>query len=91
MSSIEEVRRKINEIDEKIIYLLKERVDVAAQIGKYKLRQGLPIYDPKREEVVLNNAAERARKYGLSPEHVKEVQRTIIKLCRSAEENTSDS
>ena len=86
MPSIEELRKAIDEIDGGLVLLLRRRIGVALEIGKYKRGMGLPVYDPSREEAVLEGAAERARSCGLNPDLYKEVQRAIIRLCRSAEE-----
>nr|WP_209477996.1 chorismate mutase [Thermococcus stetteri] len=47
------LRRRIDEIDEEIISLLYERLEIARKIEEVKLKSGLPIYDPEREEEVL--------------------------------------
>ena len=46
-------RKSIDSIDDKIIELLKKRMEIAVEIGKEKKKQGLPIQDPKRELDIL--------------------------------------
>ncbi|HYK92359.1 MAG TPA: chorismate mutase [Acidobacteriota bacterium] len=50
---IAEWRRKIDALDVKLIHILSKRAHCAIEIGKIKRRQGLPIYDPKREEEIV--------------------------------------
>lgn len=47
-------RDKIDKIDAQILKLYEERMDVARSIGEYKLENGLPVYDPAREDAKLD-------------------------------------
>jgi len=85
MSSIEELRLEIDKIDKKLMDLLKERAEIALQIGKHKKDKGISIYDPKREREILDKVVEYAQQHSLNPKYVKEVQKSIIKLCRVGE------
>lgn len=49
-------RRKIDEIDRKLVTLLSERAQAAHEIGKLKRNVGMPIYEPDRERLVFENA-----------------------------------
>ncbi len=48
--TIEELRTKINEIDEQMLDLFKLRMTFSKAIGNAKKGQGLPVYDEKREQ-----------------------------------------
>jgi chorismate mutase-like protein len=48
-------RRKIDEIDRKLVALLSERAQAAHEIGKLKRNVGMPIYEPDRERHVFEN------------------------------------
>jgi chorismate mutase/prephenate dehydratase len=48
-----ELRRKIDELDRKIVELLNERARVVVDVGKAKQADGSPIYAPDREQAVL--------------------------------------
>lgn len=50
---MDELRKQINEIDNKIVALFEERMNVAGEIGKYKAENGLPIFDRLRERELL--------------------------------------
>jgi chorismate mutase len=49
-------RKKIDEIDRKLVQLLSERAQAAHEIGKLKRDIGMPIYEPDRERTVFENA-----------------------------------
>ena len=58
MASLENARKKINEIDEKMAKLFVERMEAAAEVAEYKKEHGLKIYDKAREdEVIKRNSA----------------------------------
>jgi len=44
--SLAEWRRRIDEIDRKLVELLNERSQCALEIGKWKQRANLPLYQP---------------------------------------------
>lgn len=47
------LRKKIDEIDDKLLILLKERLAVSKKIGEIKKRNNMPIYDPVREQEII--------------------------------------
>ena len=49
-----EWRNRIDELDLELIRLLNERARCAIEIGRIKRRQGVAIYDPRREEVIVD-------------------------------------
>ncbi|HLK22404.1 MAG TPA: chorismate mutase [Bryobacteraceae bacterium] len=52
---IEDWRKKIDEVDRKLVELLSERARAAVAIGKLKRNTSMPIYEPDRERVVFDN------------------------------------
>jgi chorismate mutase-like protein len=52
---IEDWRKKIDELDRKLVALLSERARAAVEIGKLKRNTSMPIYEPDRERVVFDN------------------------------------
>lgn len=53
---LEARRKQIDEIDQRLVSLLEERLEVSLAIGRFKKEAGLQILDRKREEeVVLKN------------------------------------
>ena len=51
--SVEDWRRKIDEIDRKLVELLNERSQCVVEIGRLKRQDGSPLYQPDREREVL--------------------------------------
>ena len=50
---LQPLRSKIDELDSKLVGLLNERTKLVLEIGKIKRSQNMPIYDPKREERII--------------------------------------
>src|ERR1700683_1344980 len=48
-------RKKIDELDRRLVELLSERARAAVEIGRLKRNTSLPIYEPERERVVFEN------------------------------------
>ena len=73
--SLEDLRRKIDETDARIVELVGERLRVAREIGGEKKRQGKKIEDREREKKVLENVRAIARKENLSEEDIESIYR----------------
>jgi len=52
---IEDWRKKIDELDRKLVALLSERARAAVEIGRLKRDTDLPVYEPDREQAVFEN------------------------------------
>lgn len=52
---IEDWRKKIDELDRKLVALLSARARAAVEIGKLKRDTSMPIYEPDRERAVFEN------------------------------------
>ena len=55
MDDIEGWRKKIDEIDLKLVELLNQRSQCAIEIGKIKKKLNVEIYDPRREKTVIDS------------------------------------
>jgi len=77
-------RRRIDELDKKLVELLNERSKCALAIGKLKQAANLPLYQPEREREVLQNA-ERTNQGPLSDAAIRRLFERIIDEARAAE------
>jgi chorismate mutase len=82
--SIEDWRRRIDEIDQKLVELLNERARCAAEIGREKHAKGLPVYQPERENEILANV-ERKNPGPLADTAIRRLFERIIDEARSLE------
>jgi len=51
--SLEELRKRIDELDQQLVQLLNERARVVVEIGKLKSKTDKPVYAPDREKEVF--------------------------------------
>jgi chorismate mutase len=82
--NIADWRRRMDEIDKKLVELLNERSKCALEIGRLKQEAGIPIYQPARENEVLANA-ENNNGGPLSHAAIRRLFERIIDEARSAE------
>src|ERR1700686_3480565 len=52
---ISDWRKKIDDLDRKLVDLLSQRAQAAHEIGKLKRTARMPIYEPDRERTVFDN------------------------------------
>ncbi len=52
--SLDEIRKRIDELDARLVQLLNERTEAAMEIGRVKQETGQEIYVPSREKAVLD-------------------------------------
>lgn len=57
---LDTLRLEINEIDEQIIQLFCRRMEIVEQVVDYKIRHGLPVYHPDREQQVIERVSQKA-------------------------------
>ncbi len=82
--NISDWRRRIDEIDKKLVELLNERSHCALEIGRIKQESNIPLYQPDRESEVLQNA-ESENKGPLTDAAIRRLFERIIDEARSAE------
>ena len=51
--NIDEIRARINQLDDELLRIFNERAALALEIGHIKKTLDLPIYDPKREKLIF--------------------------------------
>jgi chorismate mutase len=54
-AQLEDLRKRIDLLDESLVRLLNARAACALEIGRVKRAMGVPIYQPEREAEVLKN------------------------------------
>ena len=78
---IEGWRKRIDEVDRKLVELLNERAQAAREIGRLKNHTNAPIYEPEREKTIFANV--RAANRGpLSDLQLTQIYERIIDIMR---------
>ncbi len=89
MKELEELRREIDSIDEKIVELLAQRMKIVAQVGVIKRRLNVPLTDEKREEQVRLRWLSLAQKNGIPEAMVESLLNSIFLYSKIFEINPS--
>ena len=84
MHNLDEIRKEISEINDEMLALFVKRMELSAQVARYKKANGLPTLDRKREEAILqkvaDNTSDEFRQYAL------EFFRDMIELSKQYQE-----
>ena len=60
METLEELRVRLDEIDDQIVNLYEQRMEICAHVGEYKIQTGKKVLDRQREKEKLENVAGKA-------------------------------
>lgn len=76
-AALADLRRRIDELDRRIVELLNERAAIVVEIGQRKRDREAPIYAPHREAQVLSQAIQ-ASKGPLPPRTIEAIYRELM-------------
>ncbi len=83
---LNDIRKQIDAIDKQLLDLLSQRVDCVHTVGEIKKKEGLQIYAPEREELLLQKAVAMAE--GKIPEKsVRAIYREIMSCALALEDD----
>jgi chorismate mutase/prephenate dehydratase len=87
--TLDEVRTKIDSVDQELLRLLNERADLVHTVGEIKRKEGLEIYAPDREEKLLKKLIElnSQRKGRLPEKSIRAIYREIISAALALEQD----
>jgi chorismate mutase len=91
VKDIDDLRRRIDELDEQLVRLLNERAACALEIGRIKQRLQIEIYQPAREAEVLRHVQACTTAMGgpLSPSALARLFERIIDEARRLERESA--
>jgi chorismate mutase len=83
---ISELRKRIDSVDRTILRLLEERLKIAREIMKIKIKKGLKITDRKRESEILKNLTKKTKNEILK-KYLFQIYRIIFKMSKMQRSN----
>ena len=86
--ALEELRKRLSEVDRDLIGLVAARQQIVAEIGAHKIQNSVPTRDYEREREVLKGAHERALALGLDTELAGEIMEILIRASLTHQEQT---
>src|SRR5437867_12487123 len=90
MSTLEDLRKNIDRVDEVLVRLLNERARCACEIGRLKKELGVEVYQPDREKQVLDHVRGVAAEGPLGPDAIARLFERIIDEARRLERRLMD-
>jgi chorismate mutase/prephenate dehydrogenase len=91
MSSLEDLRRRINELDRQILELVGQRQETSREIARAKRTTGQATRDYNREREVLLGAREAGKQFGVAPQLAESILRLLIRGSLTTQEQLSVS
>jgi len=86
MKDLEDFRRQIDAIDDRLLALLGERFAVVREVAAYKAPRGIPAIIPERVAEVRERCAGEGLRHGLDPDLVRRLYDLLIgEACRLEE------
>lgn len=79
---LEQYRKEIDQIDEKLVALFEKRMDTAKKVGEYKKERGLEIFCPEREKAVIKKRTEQTKNPAYK-QYAAEFFEDIMRISRS--------
>ncbi len=79
--TLQMLRRHVDRLDAQLVRLLNRRARLALDIGQVKQQRQRPVYDARREALVLRHVA-AASAGPLTPAAVRRIFQTILRECR---------
>lgn len=89
MDTLEELRRRIDEIDEELVALFEERMEISRKIARYKMKSNLPITDRMREKEVIRKSLLRLKDPSLS-QKLEKFFAILIELSKEVQEEVKE-
>jgi isochorismate pyruvate lyase len=78
MTELLDIRKRIDDVDRRLVSLLGERARLVEGVVHYKRAHHMAVVDRGREDEMLARIAEVAKEEGVDPRVVQQVLRTII-------------
>src|SRR6266567_1808174 len=87
MDDIIRIRGRIDELDEEIVRLLKNRYENTRSLGRIKQKRGLDYRDPEREKVILRKMERTATSLDIDSKFIGSIFEQIFALSVEAQQN----
>ncbi|NIM44199.1 MAG: prephenate dehydratase, partial [Nitrososphaeria archaeon] len=85
MIGLDELRKRIDKLDDNILEALTSRIEIVKEIGLAKRRLKMSVHDPKRETKIANRVKRMAEAAGVDPIEISHIYQHIFSLCRKAQ------
>lgn len=88
-TTLEDLRRRLNEIDRRLLAAVAERKEVSREVARVKRATGRPTRDYEREREVILGVRAAAEELGVSPALAEDLLRLLIRSSLTTQEQAS--
>jgi chorismate mutase/prephenate dehydrogenase len=88
-TTLEDLRRRLNDIDRRLLGVVAERKAVSAEVARVKRATGRPTRDYEREREVVLGVRAAAAELGLAPALAEDLLRLLIRSSLTTQERAS--
>jgi shikimate dehydrogenase len=85
LEQINQLREKIDDVDEKLLVLLRQRVEICRTIGILKKTSNMAIQDSSRENYVYETVKRKAAELGLDSKKIDAIYHQIVNMCSAVQ------
>jgi len=86
LKQLKNSRKRIDELDEEIIGLIKERTSLAGDIARAKMVLDMDIHDPEREEDIHHKIREIANNQEINKDSLTQIIKILTDLSKKEQE-----
>ena len=84
---LSEIRKKIDKYDKELVRIIAKRTALIPLVADYKKKNQIKRYQPDREQEIINQKRELAKKYNVNPELIEDLIKRIIQESHRIEKN----
>src|SRR5580704_11985889 len=88
-TTLEDLRRRLNDIDRRLLAIVAERKSVSGEVARVKRATGRPTRDYEREREVILGVRAAAAELGVSPALAEDLLRLLIRSSLTTQERAS--
>lgn len=87
LMELEELRKEIDRIDDKIMELLGKRKTLVKEIAVLKKTKNAPVFDKERETQIIARLKKKAKENGLDEDFISKLYDYILKNSKDEQKN----
>jgi chorismate mutase/prephenate dehydrogenase len=85
--NLDEIRKRLDEIDDRMLELLAERLGLVGQVAEVKKARGEPLFSREREKSVMRKTADRATRHGIPAAAAEGLMSAVVAAAHRTQED----
>ena len=89
LQDLQDLRFEIDKIDNELIQLFQKRMDISVEVAVYKKEHNQPVYDPVREQEILEKLSGKAKEE--NKDSIISLYKLLFEISRAGQEKIKNS